>query len=419
MLKRIRELREVVQPGLGLKRWLVVLFLGVLHIAAGLMVWFRSVITRVGKSEIYQFFALGYLPRFPRGLAFLGAGGLLTYLGWHRLTTELVRTIVPERADTGLAQLVMERTRAERGRRVVVIGGDPGLSPIIRSLQLLEEDVRIDVILSATEHGRLAQELQRKLNLPGERIIYPTEADAVLYAELEDGRLLEGATTINRYQGGQIKDLFLSRDIRRVQVWESENNGKGSKVKLRGYMPNVSERALESLEQAEVIIFAPGRIYTQVLPNLTQPRFAQAVRESGAIKVFVANLMTEPGRTDEWTVADHLAVIREFSGVSIDYVVVHQGSISEKLLAQYHNEGADVVRLRQSSNVSRLIFADTGEQTTLLEDAIIIGDDVVTEAPQIVTFQRDGDTILREMPVVRHDPKKIAPLLHQLLVEKF
>ncbi|MGH2544161.1 MAG: 2-phospho-L-lactate transferase CofD family protein, partial [Ardenticatenaceae bacterium] len=343
-MKRTRKLREIVLPGSGFKRWLFVLLMGILQMAVGLLIWFRSAIDRVWESWPYQMLSLGYLPRFPRGLAFLGAGGLLTYLGWQRLTSALVRLIVPERADTGLTQLVMERQRAERGRRVVVIGGDPGLTPIIKALQLLEEDVRIDVVLSATEHGRLAQELQSKLNLSNERIIYPTEADAVLYAELEDGRLLEGATTINRYQGGRIKDLFLSRDIRRVQVWESENDGKGTKAKLRGYMPNVSERALEALAEAEIILFAPGHIYTQVLSNLTQPRFAQAVRESAASKVYVANLMTEPGRTDDWTVADHLAVIREMSGVAIDYVIVHQGSISEKMLTQYHNEGADVVR---------------------------------------------------------------------------
>jgi uncharacterized cofD-like protein len=283
---------------------------------------------------------------------------------------------------------------------------------------LMKKDIRIDVILSATEQGRLAQELRSKFGLSDEQIIYPTEAEAVLYAELEDGTLLEGATTVNRKKGGRIKDLFLSRDIRRVQVWESESNGKDAKSKLRGYMPNVSERALEGLADAELIVFAPGHIFTQVLPNLTQPRFAQAVRESQASRVFVANVMTEPGRTDSWTVADHLEVIREMTGVQMDYVVVHQGGVSDTMLAQYRNEGANPVEFRADDEVSRLIFADTGEQTTLMEDAIVIRDNIITEAPQIVAFQRNGDTILREMPVVRHDPRKLLPIFENLLAEQ-
>ncbi len=418
MVQRLREAIRVVLPGLGLKRWLVMAFVGLFQVALGTLIWFQSLLQRVRSTPVVKLLTLAFIPRFPRGLLLVGSGALTTYLGWKRLSRTLVRVMVPERADLEFSELMRERQRAARGRRVAVIGGDPGLTPVIKSLQLLREDVRIDVVLTATEHGRLAQELRNKFGLSGEQVIYPTEAESILYAELEDGTLLEGATTINHKKGGRIKDLFLSRDIRRVQVWEAESNGKGTKAKLRGYMPNVTERALEVLAEAELIIFAPGHIYTQVLPNLTQPRFAQAVKESQAIKVFVTNLMTEPGRTDHWTVADHLEVIQEMSGVKMDYAIVHQGRISEAMLAQYRHEGAAPVQFQPNEEVSRLIFADTGEQTTMLEDAIIIGDNVVTEAPQIIAFQRDGDTILREMPVVRHDPRKLAPIFQQLLVQE-
>jgi hypothetical protein len=156
------------------------------------------------------------------------------------------------------------------------------------------------------------------------------------------------------------------------------------------------------------------------LPSPTLPRIAQAVRESQASKIFVANLMTEPGKTDGWTVAEHLETIRKLSGVTIDYAIVHQGRVSDAMLQQYHNEGADVVRVEPSAGdgMSRLIFADTGEQTTLVEGAVIVSGDIITEAPQIVSFQREGDTILREMPVVRHDPSKVAPILKRLIAEK-
>ncbi len=410
-----RRARSLLLPGQGLKRWLGVAFVGLFQVALGASFWVNGLVRRLQQALFDKPGQRSEAPAFPLGLLFIGSGVLTTYVGWSRLGRSLMRVLMPERAEGEFTQVVMERQREARGRRVVVIGGEPGLSPLLHALRLTGEDIRLDVIVASTEGGPRIQELRRRFGLSGEQIIYPTEADSVLYAEMDDGIMLEGATAINRHGGGQIKDLFLSRDIRRVQVWESENSGVGDKARLRGYMPNVSESALEVLDTAEMILFAPGRIYTQVLPNLTQPRFAQAVRESKATKVFVANLMTEPGRTDGWTVADHLAVIRQTSGVQMDYAIVHAGGVSEPMLSQYRNEGAAPVSLRSDDELSRLIFADTGEQTTLMKDAIILREDVVTEAPQIVTFQRNGDTILREMPVVRHDPAKLAAVLKRLL----
>lgn len=418
-MRRLQELIRVFLPGLELKRWLLVVLAGLLNIVIGSYLWLGDSLRRARGNPLVKLLTLGFLPRFPRGLTYLGLGSLMTLYGWQRLSRSLVRVMLPDHPEAELGQVILERQRAERGRRVVVIGGDPGLTPVLEALKFLKESVRIDVILPATEPGYRAQELQNKFGLSAPQLIYPTTDDTVLYAELEDGRLLEGVTTINRYSGGRITSVFLSRDIRRVQVWESEQNGKGLAARLRDYMPNVSEAALDALHHAELIILAPGRIYTQVLPNLMLPRLAQAVQESKATKVYIANLMTEPGRTDGWTIADHLETIHDLSGVSINYAIVHQGSISSKMLQQYHNEGADVVRTEpEEGATSRLIFADTGEETVILEGAVIVAGDLVTEAPQMVSFQRGEDTIIREMPVVRHDPSKIAPILHQLLREE-
>ncbi len=418
-MQRLKELLSVFLPGLELKRWLIVVFLGLLQMAIGTALWLGGFFQRGRDTLPFRVVTLRFLPRFSRGLVFVATGGWMTYLGWQRLSRSLMRVMLPERSETtGLTQVLMERQRAERGRRVVVIGGDPGLTPIIKALRLLREDIRIDVILSPGERGKLAQQLRDTLGLSGPQIIYPTIDDAILYAELEDESLLEGTATINRFTGGTIKDLFLSRDIRRVKVWESESNGKGVAERLRDYMPGVAEPAIEAIQQAELIIFAPGRLYTQVLPNLTLPRLGQALQESEASKILVANLMTEPGKTAGWTVADHLETILRLSSVTFGYVIVHQGGLSDTMLSQYQNEGSEVVHLQpEEEGVSRLIFADTGEETTIVEGAVVIASDIVTEAPQVVTFQRGETTILREMPVVRHDPQKLSVIFQQLLAD--
>lgn len=419
MVQKIRDfIRLLFQPGLELKRWVVVLLAGLLQVLFGVWFWLGD---SIRKNPLIRALTLGFLPARARGTILIVVGTLLTYEGWQRVSHALVRVMLPERPEANLGQVLRERQQVATGRRVVVIGGEPGISPILTALQSSKDNVRVDVILAASEPGRRIQELQTKFNLTGQQIIFPTKDDATLYAELDDGRLLEGTATINRFTGGKIKSLFLSRDIRRFQVWEGEQNGNSgaSGNRLRDYMPNVSEAALEAIQNAELIIFAPGRIYTQILPNLTLPRLAQAIKESTSTRVFVANLMSEPGHTDGWTIADHLEAIAATSGVQIDYVVVHNGTVSPTMLKQYRDEGSKVVpRTDATEEVSSLVFADTGEETTILEGAVVVVGDVVTERPQMVTFQRGEEVILREMPVVRHDPQKLAPILHQLLSEK-
>ncbi|HYN90027.1 MAG TPA: hypothetical protein VER55_15950, partial [Ardenticatenaceae bacterium] len=68
---------------------------------------------------------------------------------------------------------------------------------------------------------------------------------------------------------------------------------------------------------------------------------------------------------------------------------------------------------------SRLTFADTGEQTTLVEGAVVISGNLVSEAPQVINYQTtDGQTSVRELPVARHDPERLAQLFDQVLVQE-
>lgn len=416
-MPRLQESLRVLLPAFGLKRWLIMLFIGLLQIAIGTTIWLGNHLRSASQNPLIQLLTLRFIPRFQRGLIFLTTGTIVAYIGWDELSRSIMRVMLPEKSETGLREVLTQRHRAQHGRRVVVIGGDPGLTPILTALTSLEEELRIDVILPATEPGYRAQELQNKFGLSSQQVVFPITDDATLYAELDDGRLLEGYTTINRFDGGKINNLFLSRNLRRVQVWEAEQNGKDMNSRLRDYTPNISDAALSTLQRAQLIIFAPGLLYTQMLPNLSLPRFAQAIQESKSSKVYVANLMTQPGRTDNWTVADYIEAIRQISRVTIDYVVTHQGTISDAMIGQYRNEGANIVALEPGDHMNELIFMDTGEKTKLIENAVIISEDIVTERPQIVTLHRGADTILREMPVVRHDPDKLASIFRQLLRE--
>ncbi|MCB0077768.1 MAG: YvcK family protein [Anaerolineales bacterium] len=420
MQKEIKQRFEGLKPGVGVKRWLALIIVGIVQIAFAFETWLSGKVRDDEDSRLAKIATLGGMPRWLRIALLSASGSYATVVGWQRLSDSLMELMAPEGNDRQFSELIRERTRALRGENVVVIGGMPGIGPILQALQQLPEELRISVILPATASSRLNSELQRDFHIANDQIIQPTESDAVLYAELEDGTLVEGTNAIQRITDGQIKDLFLSRDIRRVQVWEAGSNGSGRPEMLKGYMPNVSDRVLSALAEAKLIIFAPGHVYTQLLPNLTQPRFAQAVRESSAPKLLVMNLMTQPGQTEGWSVADHLEKIDRLTGITMDYAFVHSGQISAPLSQQYANEGSGQVALGEESQkeMSELIFADTGKSTRLLDSTIIVSEELVSEAPQTITFQRNGDTIRREMPVVRHDPQKLAPLFSKLLNDR-
>lgn len=418
----VQRLSRWLLPGLGIKRWLLMLFVGLLFLAIGLTSWLSELYRLAKLPDIAYWITLQFIPTGLRGLVFVLVGGALTRLGWTRTSRYLVRTLVPERQDQSLAALVYERARFDVGWPVVVMGGGTGLLPIVRALKATRADVNLKVILSPTGTGRLATQLRDELGLAPNQVIFPTKDEVRLWAELENGRLLEGAATIGHYNNGvPISRVFFSRDIRRMKVWENVQ-GELSASLLQAYAPEVNPEALAAIKSAELIVIAPGHLYTGLLPLLTMPGVASMIRTSEAKLVFVANLMTMPGKTASFTVADYLTAFRMATGLEMDYVIVNQGEISRSLLEKYYAEGADIVRLRAGSDdaaVSRLTFADTGEQTTLVEGAVVISGHLVSEAPQMISYRTpDGRTSVRELPVARHDPARLARVFDQLLAEE-
>lgn len=415
-----QRLSRWLLPGLGIKRWLLMLFVGLLFLAIGLAYWLTELYQMVNLPDIAYWVTLQFIPKGLRGLFFVLVGATLAWIGWRQTSRYLVRTLAPERQDRSLAELVYERARVEVGRPVVVMGGGTGLLPIVQALKQAKMDVNLKVILSPAERGRLATQLRDEIGLTSNQVIFPTTDDVSIWAELENGRLIEGAATIGHYNNGvPISRVFFSRDIRRMKVWENVQGDLSASL-LQAYAPEVNAEVLAAIKSAEMIVIAPGHLFTGLLPLLTMPNVASMIETSEAKLVFVANLMTVPGKTAKFTVADYLASIRRATGLEMDYVVVNQGDISQGLLEKYYSEGADIVRLRAGSDaVSRLTFADTGEQTTLVEGAVVISGHLVSEAPQMITYQTpDGKTSVRELPVARHDPDRLARVFDQLLAEK-
>ncbi len=156
--------------------------------------------------------------------------------------------------------------------------------------------------------------------------IYPaTMADVRLTAELEDGSIVDGETKIGKV-GKKIKRLRL----------EPANCQP---------LPET----LAAISDADVITVGPGSLFTSLLPPILVEGVAQAISESPAVKIFICNLMTQPGETDGFSAKRHLDIFREYAPqIDFDFVVVNNHPISDEQLKRYEFEGAQQIGIGDS-----------------------------------------------------------------------
>ncbi|HEY0048357.1 MAG TPA: uridine diphosphate-N-acetylglucosamine-binding protein YvcK [Pyrinomonadaceae bacterium] len=187
--------------------------------------------------------------------------------------------------------------------------------------------------------------------------IYPaTVADVRLVAELTDGRIVKGETNIAKF----------GTAIRRLRLEPEKCNP----------LPE----ALAAIYEADVITIGPGSLYTSLLPPILVEGVAEAIAEAAAVRIFVCNLMTQPGETDGYSARRHLEIVRQYAPqINFDYVVVNNHLINEQQSARYASEGAEQIGVHGSVSPETIEGAE-----------IVCGN------------------LLDEGEMVRHHPEKLA-----------
>jgi uncharacterized cofD-like protein len=185
--------------------------------------------------------------------------------------------------------------------------------------------------------------------------IYPaTINDVRLVAELEDGTIVRGETQITASR----------QPIRRLRL-EPEH-----------CLP--LPEALAAIRAADIITIGPGSLYTSILPNLLVARVAQVIGQSSAVKIFICNLMTQPGETDGYTASMHLETVKRYAPeIVFDYIVVNDRPISEEQAARYASEGAHQIGLR-----SNLLEEKFGAETEIVRADLLDEGEKVRHSPE-------------------------------------
>lgn len=160
----------------------------------------------------------------------------------------------------------------------------------------------------------------RIMNVRGQ--IFPLSLmNVTLAARFDDGSVVRGESAIVKRRG-RIRDVFLSPS----------------------YTDSPPE-AIEAIEAADAIIIGPGSLYTSIIPNLLVGDIATAIKKSRAKKIYICNLMTEPGETDGYTATDHIKAILDHAEYGLlQYVILNNGKVSPDVVGRYSDEGCSPVR---------------------------------------------------------------------------
>ncbi|CAD7360402.1 MULTISPECIES: gluconeogenesis factor YvcK family protein [Staphylococcus] len=224
------------------------------------------------------------------------------------------------------------------------------------------------------DFGHAVKELSKILNIKG-RVIPSTNSSVALNAEMEDGEIVTGESNIPR-KHKKIKRVFLEpADVKPM------------------------DEAVAALREADLIVLGPGSLYTSVISNLCVNGIAEAIVESDAKKLYVSNIMTQPGETDEYTVTDHIRAIHQQLGANvIDFVIANQLPFSQEILQKYEDKGAKPVYCDEEVLKEQGVQLVTGEHL-----AEITEHEYVRHRTEILA-EMIYEIALQEISTIQFDP---------------
>jgi phosphomannomutase/phosphoglucomutase len=390
-----RTLRLLL-PGWHIKRWLLALFLGIMLLSLGvayvLVHYYR---TTPFPSYVY-YLTLQFIPHIQRGILLGIVGVTLVVVSFVKLSRTLIAPFVSHRVgDEGIVDLVYDYYHGPVQKpKVVVFAGTEGLSMLLRIAR--EVPWQITGVVPPLDSGAAFAKLRRGLGTSGDEVLFPTTDKVQVCTELEDGRTLQGESEI----------LSRRDDVPLRKVWLRSKADEGLDTAVLA-----SPEVVKALEVADAIVIGPGSLYTNIIPTLLVPEINKAVKKSSARRIFVCNIVTQPGLTEGFSVADHVRAIQNNCGFRLDYVLVGRTEeITDSVLARYRQVSAEPVGsipvMRDDSQL--ILFEDTPEELVLLEGALLIERDLIQE---VVEEASDGAKRI----VLRHNPLKLSAAVSEIL----
>lgn len=311
-------------------------------------------------------------------------------------------------------------------KKVTVFGGGTGMSTLLRGLKEFPIDLR--AVVSVCDDGRSTGKLRKEFNIPAmgdirkvmtslakteplmEKLLeyrFKTDSDLnehtvgnlLLTAGSQvTGNLSEGITAISKVLNLKGKVIPFSEDnitlIAKMEddsevVGESEITESPLSIKKVYYKedPKVCDEVLKSIEESDLIIFSMGSLYTSIIPNLLSREVIEKIDKSNAKLMYVCNMMSQPGETDDYKVSDHINTLNEYLGKrKIDVVIANDGKIDKDIVKKYASEEQKDPILIDKDNIN--IELITGNYVDL--DEGVIRHNVIKLALTIFSYMLDN-----------------------------
>ncbi|MBE9223294.1 YvcK family protein [Cyanobacterium stanieri LEGE 03274] len=422
---KINRWYKWLTPGIFVKRWLITSLFGVLFTLLGLAIWVK--LTPINRLIEFLIDFLNritnIIPSYISGPLAFFIGIFLLYWGQTRTFGSITDVLQPEN-DQELIDVLWNRRQRNKGMKIVAIGGGTGLSTLLRGIKKYSGN--ITAVVTVADDGGSSGILRRELGVlpPGDirNCIAALANEETLLTELFQYRFRDGEGLKNHSFGNlfltamtdithdlekgiaasakvlAITGRVLPATLDNVVLWakyadgsvvhgESQIPEKGDKIIDFGCTPQAPKAVpsvLKAIEQAEYIILGPGSLYTSVIPNLLVPEIRRAIARSSAPKIYVCNIMTQPGETDGYTVADHIRAIDTICGVKLfDAVLVQGRQPSSQALRIYADEK------------SHPVFLDR-EEVKKLGRRIVKGN-VMNENPDNFCIRHDPDLLSKTL----------------------
>ena len=410
-------------PGINIKRWILLGIIGSLFLVFGVIELMNEIYFSQGNVIVAIL------------LIFLGA--LVIYVAITQIVKSFVMLINTGNLDVAissknLGNLIYEKRILVKGPKIVVIGGGTGLSTMLRGLKVYTNN--ITAVVTVADDGGGSGVLRNDLGMlpPGDirnciLALADTEPlmEELLQYRFKDGRLkdqsfgnlflaaMDGISNnfeeavqkmssvlavTGRVIPVTLDNIVLKAKLKNGKIVCGESNIPKAVLRHNSAIDEVSiepmdakaiKEALTSINEADAVILGPGSLYTSIIPNLLVKEIRDAVEKTKALRIYVSNIMTQPGESDNYSVKDHIDAINKHAKCKVvDYVVVNVGKISSELEEKYLKDNSSIVSINE-------------EEVTKLGIKVI-----------------KSDFIKVKKGYVRHDADKLAAILLETIMKK-
>jgi uncharacterized cofD-like protein len=406
---------KLLRPGLHLKRWLLVLLLGMVALSLGIGFAVTDAYRTATVPDWFTIPTLQFLPLLARAAIFVLVGValcLVSFLGMYRSLAD----VLPANSQSLIDRIYEYRIR-QGGPRIVCIGGGTGMPTVLRGLK--QHSANITAIVTVGDDGGSSGRLRREHGIlpPGDfrnNIVALAEVEPLM-SRLFQYRFGEGSALGGHSFGNlfvlamtgitgnfehalretsrvlAVQGVILPSTLQEVEICAQFTDGSEvcgestipeigkpiERISLRPNHPAAQPEAVSAILDADLIVLGPGSLYTSVMPNLLVEGIAKALIQSDGIKIYVCNVATQPGETDGYNVQAHVdALVRHLPG---------QVNPLDVVIAPRHPDGAPPA-----------------------EPGVSLVNAGPSRSPQPRVIVED---VVRADQPLRHDPDKLAAVL--------